>query len=403
MHVALKRFACNERGTVAVIFALALIPVLGMTGLGLDYAVALRADSKLQDAADAAALAAVITRVPTTTLRLQAAQAAFSANAPTGVNAVAIPSNVTSRTATVTATGAVATSVMQTLKIKTAAIGASATAVKEFAGPPPCIIALNPTASKAVLMTGSANYTANNCTIHSNSSAAPSLLIDNNTVIKGATFCAVGTTSVPTLSKDLARDYCEPVEDPFRNLVAPMLGSCIATNLEVSPNQTVTLAPGRYCGGLALKGNVTLSPGTYVIGGLLTITSQAIVKGDRVSFYLTGSSAGFTIDAGGSVKLTAPSSGSYSGVLFFQDRYANAGFTNTLTGGSNSTILGAIYTPTQTVRVSGGSSAAQGPAFMPIVADKVEVTGSISASAVSSTMPLPFPLPMTESGVRLVR
>jgi hypothetical protein len=397
-----RSFLCNERGAAIIIFSLALVPILGMTGLGLDYAMAMRADSKLQEATDAAALAAVITRVPTVALRYQAAQAAFAANAPTVVHAVATPVNVTSRQATVTSSGEVPTTLMRVLKVTKSDIGASATAVKVFEGPPPCIVALNPVANDAVLMTGSANYTANNCTIHSNSSSMAALSVDNNTTVNGATFCAVGETSVPPRLESLARDYCEPVEDPFRSLLPPLIGSCVASNLEVSPKQTVTLSPGNYCGGLTLKGTVTLRPGIYVIGGLLTITSQAVIKGDGDMFYLTGANAGFTIDAGGSVNLSPATSGSYSGILFFQDRYAHSGFTNTLAGGSNSTILGAIYTPTQTVRIAGGSSVAQGPLFMPIVADKVEITGSVSASAASSSIPLAVPLPMTESGVRLV-
>jgi hypothetical protein len=119
-------------------------------------------------------------------------------------------------------------------------------------------------------------------------------------------------------------------------------------------------------------------PGVYVIGGRLTITSQATVTGSGVTF----PNAGFTVDAQGLVELSAPTEVTYGGIFFFQDRYANQGFISTLTGGFSST--------TQTVP------------FMPIIADQVEITGSVKATAQSSTMDLAYPLPKTESGIRLV-
>ena len=56
-----RAFAAAERGNVAIIFAFSLIPIVGLVGLGADYGVALTDKSKLDNAADAAALAAVVT------------------------------------------------------------------------------------------------------------------------------------------------------------------------------------------------------------------------------------------------------------------------------------------------------------------------------------------------------
>ena len=51
-------FLRSERGNVAIIFAMSLLPMIGMIGLGIDLARALTARSTLQGAADAGALAA---------------------------------------------------------------------------------------------------------------------------------------------------------------------------------------------------------------------------------------------------------------------------------------------------------------------------------------------------------
>jgi len=54
----IRHFRKAERGGVAVVFALTLIPILGIAGVAIDYGRAELARSHLQDAADAAALAA---------------------------------------------------------------------------------------------------------------------------------------------------------------------------------------------------------------------------------------------------------------------------------------------------------------------------------------------------------
>src|SRR5580700_11150804 len=56
----LTRRLCRKRdGNVAMIFALSIIPIIFLAGLGLDFAAATQKRVKLNAAADAAALAAV--------------------------------------------------------------------------------------------------------------------------------------------------------------------------------------------------------------------------------------------------------------------------------------------------------------------------------------------------------
>lgn len=57
----LKRFARDGSANVTLLFGLSLIPMVGVAGLGVDYGIALSAKSKLDNAADAAAIAAVAT------------------------------------------------------------------------------------------------------------------------------------------------------------------------------------------------------------------------------------------------------------------------------------------------------------------------------------------------------
>src|ERR1700744_1349691 len=55
----LKRFRKDQRGNIAVIFGLAVIPLISAVGCAVDYSEASRMKAKLQSAADAAAVASI--------------------------------------------------------------------------------------------------------------------------------------------------------------------------------------------------------------------------------------------------------------------------------------------------------------------------------------------------------
>lgn len=59
----LRRFGRDTRGNFAIILALSAVPLIGLSGLALDYGVALTAKARLDSAADAAALAGTIDAV----------------------------------------------------------------------------------------------------------------------------------------------------------------------------------------------------------------------------------------------------------------------------------------------------------------------------------------------------
>src|SRR5215217_1405846 len=236
----LKSFARDRRGNVTAIFGVSLVPLLGLAGLAMDYSRGSTSRSDVQASADNAALAALIVQVPTIAQRESAGRAALSGNSGLVTTATF---DITSLKATVTVESAVEPSFSKVLQVKAFKVAAKAVAERVFAGPPPCILALNTTAAKSILITGSAQYSALGCAIHANSNSGDALHIDNNTSVQASSFCAVGVSYVPTVLQPQARSYCEPLKDPFASLQAPAIGSCIATNLVVDPNQTRTLNP----------------------------------------------------------------------------------------------------------------------------------------------------------------
>jgi Flp pilus assembly protein TadG len=77
----LQRFAQNDRGNVAIIFALALVPLIGLSGAAMDYGRASMVRSQMQASTDVTALALSSEAATDTNAQLQAnALSLFLAN-----------------------------------------------------------------------------------------------------------------------------------------------------------------------------------------------------------------------------------------------------------------------------------------------------------------------------------
>lgn len=140
-------------------------------------------------------------------------------------------------------------------------------------------------------------------------------------------------------------------------------------------NTTKTISPGLYDKGMLFrtKAVVDLTPGVYyVTNGPFSVESGATVTCKTcsgaygVTIILTTTAATRTtignvqISSGATVTLRAPSSGTFSGLLFVQDPLAVSGSTtqdNAIEGGPGMNLTGLLYFPKTTVRFSGNPSA----------------------------------------------
>ncbi|MGC9996829.1 MAG: pilus assembly protein TadG-related protein [Terriglobia bacterium] len=132
----------------------------------------------------------------------------------------------------------------------------------------------------------------------------------------------------------------------------------------------VTLNPGTYCGGIYIGfgANVTFNPGIYTLtstsasNGGLTIGVDASVTGDGVAFYnsdlrngsvVAGNNGGINFlcssCTAGNVTLTAPTSGPYEGILFFQDPGNTSSSQVFGSAFFNTRITGTTYLPSASV------------------------------------------------------
>jgi len=196
--------------------------------------------------------------------------------------------------------------------------------------------------------------------------AAISLVATSYTGVGG------GSTVNPTPVTGVA-----PVTDPFANLAAPSPcassggcpggAACNFTNFH--PGSSTITTAGVYCGGIQVSGGntLTLGPGTYILeGGGIQVNGGNLIGTGGVTFYNTypagnpGQYKNIAINGGSSTDLVAPTSGTYKGILFFQDRSAalpasTSNNQESVTGGSSAIFTGALYFPNSPLVFSGGS------------------------------------------------
>ena len=142
-------------------------------------------------------------------------------------------------------------------------------------------------------------------------------------------------------------------------------------NTTVTP--TLTHSSGskyiRFCS-LNVSGTVVFKPGIYIIDGTFSNTGNSTITGEDVTFVIGGN---VTLNGNVTLKLSAPKTGPYAGMLFFGDRDPQLEKVQ-ITGNANSIYTGAIYFPTGNLVYTGSSAQVGG--CTQIVANTIEFTGN---------------------------
>jgi hypothetical protein len=225
-----------------------------------------------------------------------------------------------------------------------------------------CVIALETQNVTGVTFSG--NTTANlGCGVMSNSTGTTAVYANGSAQVTASPISAVGRVPASSayVGDTTLLPYAAAEQDPYASLPTPTVpNGC--SSLNVQPNQTRTVSPGCY-NGMDIKGTVTFQPGTYIIdGGTLNFGSQANVTGAGVTFILTSrtaasdpsSIADINMNGNSVLDLTAPDTGTYKGVLIYQDRRAVYG-SSMINGNSASHYQGAFYFPNRELTFSGNS------------------------------------------------
>ncbi|WP_164548683.1 pilus assembly protein TadG-related protein [Mesorhizobium sp. M7D.F.Ca.US.005.01.1.1] len=365
----------STRANVATIFALTLPIVVGAAGFGVETSYWYYNSLRLQATADAAAYAGALEQVSGSDKPTIVAAATQSA-ATNGLGSGTIVVNTPPASGPNTAKKAVEVIVGQkldrmfTLIFTQAQVPEQARAVALITNASKaCMTALDPAAPQAALFSGNTIVKVTGCVVMSNSIAPDAIKLQGSAGLQIDCLISAGGVwlSNPVTTVCAAPiTQALPAADPFADLPAPA-----ASNPCQNDNKP-TLSPGTYCGGMTLKGNVTLSPGVYVVQGDLKINANAAIIGSGVTIFMSGSST-VSMNGNASVKLSAPTSGTYSGVLFYGDRTGTPA-SSTFNGTADSLLTGAIYFPKQQVNYLGNFSGNGG--CTQVVANTIQWSGS---------------------------
>ncbi|MFG7489505.1 hypothetical protein, partial [Methylorubrum rhodesianum] len=196
-----------------------------------------------------------------------------------------------------------------------------------------CMLALDPAAAGAFNLEKNAQVTAYECALYSNSKSATGMVGRDNAMACAQTICSAGGTSTTRANfTPNPQSGCPVVPDPLADRPAPEIGSCMTlpSGATKKPkagknliDQSVTLNPGTYCGGLEIrkKAVVTLNPGVYVMkDGPLLVTNDAALSGTDVAFYFTGDKGSLLFDKKTTINLSAPINGAMAGLLMSEEK-----------------------------------------------------------------------------------
>jgi Flp pilus assembly protein TadG len=393
MKSTLKRLLKDESGTFAVIFAVALVPLVAFAGSAVDYSNTKSIQSDLQAALDSAVLAAVSFPAREKKLGvdpLAVAAKTFTANYPrSGITPQFRMDGAIVR-------GTVSTSVptwgLKLVGITNLTANAVSAATANPQRLPVCFMAWHAHRKHTLELKDTVSVYAPDCNFYGNSDDVDDVVDPHNpqNFLTGKTVQAIGfghhylQNVTPPLQ--YAPDY---VPDPLAGMAMPTMGTCTATN-KVVANQTVTLSPGAYCGGLKINGNstVTLNPGTYFINNGTFSIANSTVTGNGVTIVINGTST--PIDwSSSTIRLAAPTSGSLAGIVVTGERKAGDGTFHNATVD----LHGVVYLPYTAFTWTNNGTPTITAKWTTWIIDGVTWKGNgvININWKPSTSPIPFP------------
>jgi hypothetical protein len=251
-----------------------------------------------------------------------------------------------------------------------------------------CVITLDPTADDSLSISGTAGLTSG-CGVFVNSNSGSAINTNG-----GGTITTTGTARTQIVGNcngcanisPAAQTGVATMTDPFADMSPPTFNSTQcddSTNpVSLGSHDMRTISAGIYCSGLNVgaQSHLTLNPGTYIVKNGVNIGGQATISGTGVTIYvLTGA---VSMSGGASVSLTAPTTGVWQGILFYQDRSNSSA--SSLVGGTGQLMNGVLYFPDAHLTYTGGSSLTA--TATTIVSDTLSMVGNsyIAASAVTS-------------------
>lgn len=393
----------DRRGAIAIMVAVGLPALLGLVGLAVDLGIWYREQSRLQLAADAAAMGAARLLPAKTATQSDLQQAglleaqAVSVDNTIGHLRTPISATAAADWSTVTVTLTSSADRYFTSLIGVAAPTLTATAV--VTTPMPfCLTALASSGTTpAITTSGAPKADLTGCNIMSNTDANC-----NGHDLDANIGAAHGNSSGCGLSQVSG---APTVKDPYSRLAASIPANPCTSYPQKPVNKGGTALPASnlwsgnktlsgtntVCGDLQLTGNVTVdaSPsGVLVIqNGQLDTNGYTLktTSGSALTVIFSGSNGSYihAPTGGGTLDIAAPTSGTWSGIALYQDPSLTTGVDIAAAGNSPTwNLTGLVYLPHASVTFSGAvNKSSNGGSCFAMVVDHVTLNGTAAILA----------------------
>lgn len=411
----------DDEGQALVLTALGVMMLLMMAAIGLDVGFLHYEKQQMQKAADAASVAAATTLAYSGDYTDAALHDSAANGFINGTNNVTVTVNNPPQTPTdpfylnSSYVEVIVTKLQPTFFMGVDNLGVLNVRSRSVANingnASGCIYALDPTDSGSLLVDGNVTLSAT-CGIYVESNSSNALVKNGN----GSPGSGIAVSGPPNVGIGIVGDnpgYTgapitpTPItgiprfNDPLGTVPAPSIANCGAGSFDL---RTKTYSPGGTgCGtfsniSITGTGTYTFLPGIYYIqGGGLSVSNGANVVGSGVTFYMSraanGNYRGVSIGGSTVTNLSAPTSGSLKGMLFFQDRSVpiNTGQpeASSFDGSNGATFTGALYFPSTVVQFKGTPGLAS---YSPIVAYQIQFKGDATmknAALPNNQSPIP--------------
>ena len=302
-----------------------MVALIGCTGLAVDMGYMEHEKTKMQTAADAAAIAGASVQAGGASVITAAADEDSSLNGFTsgsGGTTVTVnnpplsgPNSGNSSYVEVIISQPQKTFFLTVLGYSQITVGARAVAQSQSAAG--CVYALDSSAAQAVNLSNGVSISSS-CGVITDSSSSVALsviggskltttsvgVVGNYTVNNGGTIVKYSSGGTLTPSTGMLA-----VPDPLGSITAPTVSGCTFTGQQAynsyvasqSPPYSgkYTISAGTYCGGISASNgiSITFNPGTYILagGGMSLQNGGGATTGTGVTFYnTTGSRAGYS-------------------------------------------------------------------------------------------------------------
>lgn len=373
---AFKRFLGDRRGSIAIQFAIAMVPITAIMGGAVDYTRAGRVRADLQASLDSAVLAAVKLK-PTDAWEQRAADV-FASNAPAGyASASANFVRLGDGSVRGSVSTAVETELVSVLGINSIGVGVRSTASSGESYGDSCILALDTSGglgNDGILFNGAPNINLNQCTLRSNTSLRCNGH-NSGAIMSVAAGTATGCSN-PASNANVLPDVLAPVAANITKKCGALVSSTTWTAGTIPASViTVNLSDRteyHVCGDLTVSGNgyltgsaPTKDSAIVIENGSLTIGDKSSISTSRTTIVLTGnnsrpSSIIFPNGNGkaSSLTLSPPTTpeNPWRGISLYQDPALTLGVDHNWGPAATFNPDGVVYMPNSNLLMRGNSA-----------------------------------------------